>query len=153
MDRVNGKLNSRGEPKLSVQTLWATAAAAARDWRSDRSQKYSEEMYGTKGRPLARQVLEVAQWPTPTVAEMQTGCGYGSNNGRDFPTLHGATGASPMRGGMSGSSAPTEKFGALNPEFVSWLMGYPPEWLNCAPSETRSSRKSRRNSSAPTSIP
>jgi len=34
----------------------------------------------------------------------------------------------------SGSSEPTEKRGALNPEFVCWLMGYPPEWLSCAPS-------------------
>ena len=42
--------------------------------------------------------------------------------------------------------APTEKPGALNPEFVSWLMGFPPEWVSCAPSVTRSSRKSRPKS-------
>lgn len=37
--------------------------------------------------------------------------------------------------------------GPLNPEFVSWLMGYPPEWLSCAPLATPSSRKSRLSSS------
>jgi hypothetical protein len=41
-------------------------------------------------------------------------------------------------------SEPTEKPGALNPEFVSWLMGFPPEWDACAPTAMPSSRKSRR---------
>jgi hypothetical protein len=45
----------------------------------------------------------------------------------------------------------TEKPGALNPEFVSWLMGFPPEWVSCAPSVMPSSRKSRPKSSAPIS--
>ena len=47
------------------------------------------------------------------------------------------------------SSDPTEKTngGALNPEFVSWLMGFPPEWLNCAPSAMPSCRRSPRHSS------
>ncbi|MEH6413865.1 DNA cytosine methyltransferase [Pseudomonas sp. CGJS7] len=34
----------------------------------------------------------------------------------------------------------------LNPEFVFWLMGYPPEFLACAPPATRSSRRSRLKS-------
>ena len=36
--------------------------------------------------------------------------------------------------------------GTLNPAFVAWLMGYPPEHLNCAPMAMPSSRKSRRSS-------
>jgi hypothetical protein len=45
--------------------------AAARDWRSDRSQKSSEEMYGSKGRPLPRQAIEAkpATWCSPTAVE------------------------------------------------------------------------------------
>lgn len=43
----------------------------------------------------------------------------------------------------SGESAQTEKRGALNPEFVSWLMGFPTAWVSCGASATRSSRKPR----------
>lgn len=48
-----------------------------------------------------------------------------------------------------GLSAMTEKPGAfpsLNPAFVCWLMGYPQEWVSCAPSAMPSSRKLRPRS-------
>ena len=47
---------------------------------------------------------------------------------------------------VSLSNAPTEKRGALAPEFSRWLMGYPAAWGNCAPTATQSSRKSRPSS-------
>lgn len=44
------------------------------------------------------------------------------------------------------SDAPMERgVGSLHPEFAGWEMQYPPEWLNCAPSVTPSSRKSQQS--------
>ena len=54
----------------------------------------------------------------------------------------------PNQAAHSGQTTPPSEGGALNPEFVCWLMGYPSEWLNCAPSAMPSSRKSSRKSPA-----
>jgi hypothetical protein len=47
----------------------------------------------------------------------------------------------------NGSSAPTAKRGALNPEFVCWLMGFPQEWVCCGVSAMQSTQDRRRRSS------
>lgn len=79
-------------------------------------------------------------WSTPVADDTGLRTKNYPQGGKALSTMAGeALGVLPL-----GSSATTEKPGALNPAFVCWLMGFPPEWDACAPTEMPSSRKSRR---------
>ncbi len=86
------------------------------------------------------EAVSARMWPTPTVV---------TDTGGAALCKWGGSGA---RAKLKTMVSPQEFNGSLNPTWVAWLMGYPPEWLNCAPSATPSSRKSRRNLSAHTSM-
>ena len=68
-------------------------------------------------------------WPTPT-------CQDAKNNG------------APSQMERNTKPLNAEVGGALNPEWVEWLMGYPVGWTDLRDSETPSSRKSPPKSSA-----
>ena len=102
---------------------------------------------GTQGRAGGLNLQTAALWSTPTATDGSRG----NQPARPWDTgvplsQQVAEPAAAFGTEPDTSPAQTEKPGALNPEFVFWLMGYPPEWLSCAPAETRSSRKSQRKS-------
>ncbi|WP_251044288.1 MULTISPECIES: hypothetical protein [unclassified Lysobacter] len=75
-----------------------------------------------------------AVWATPTARDHKDASSIGS---------------APVNGMLGRQVGPSPVAGYLNPEFVFWLMGYPQEFLSCAPPATRSCRKSPPKSSAP----
>lgn len=93
---------------------------------------------GTKTQVTLQNVV-IAIWSTIRASDGEKG----------GPNISFGAGGSPPPSQLSTisstSNAPTENGGgSLHPEFAGWEMGYLPEWINCAPSATRSTRVRRR---------
>lgn len=134
---------------LLGRMVWPTPTSLAK------STDTNNEAGNSAGLVAIRKHAIAATYPTPSASgfeardpqrllERRAECKERTNNGNGFGLTLGQFATLEN---TSGSSAPTEKRGALNPEFVCWLMGYPTEWVNCAGSETRSTRGRQRPSS------
>lgn len=110
-------------------------------------------------------VASMAGWPTPTARDhfpahseeyiaAKKAQGHGMANLNDL--VQQANGSARLTANgelLTGSPAETESGGQLNPAHSRWLMGYPPEWDDCAVTATPLSPRKLRSSSAPTSKP
>jgi hypothetical protein len=139
-----------GGPAQGTDRLPGAAALASRPTPAARDGEHcSGQPQRTGGRRSnLTDTVTLASWAAPTTRDHKDGASDGSVpiNGLLGRQAWLANGPTP-----NGSGAETASTGQLNPDFSRWLMGFPAEWGSCAPTATRSSRKSRRSSSAPTS--
>lgn len=101
---------------------------------------------------------QLAGWPTPTTSNDRSPCPqeamrtYRENGTKiqkrlqDVAALCGPARLTASGEMLTGSLARMESGGQLAPDHSRWLMGFPPEWEDCAPTETPSTLKRRQRS-------
>ena len=130
--------NSAGLVAIREHAMWSTPRS------SDGEKGGPNQAFGAGGQPLPSQAASM--WATPTARDYRSPNSASSQEARNADCARGQQ--LPNQVAHDGLPEPTVKpAGSLNPDFVAWLMGYPPEWMEMAPSQ----RPQPRSSSSVTS--
>lgn len=135
MDSEKGSANLPRQEATIVGWCSPTVTDAARGVMPPRPQD--------TGIPLTQQVAGLTGWATPQAADNVEGArtALGSRQkclGQDIKHLGPTTNSSTVETGKPAASQ-------LNPHFSRWLMGFPPEWCDCAATAMQSFPKRQRS--------
>lgn len=120
VNRIKGKINSRGEPKLSAQVLWRTPTVGMLNADRAKDPEYANRKRA-KGQTIT--LADQVKWPTPRARDGQP---EGLQSGMDRMGKY-ATCSLPTAVALW--PTPTVFGGSLNPVWVCWLMNFPLNWF------------------------
>lgn len=129
--------------------LWGTPTS--RDYKDRACRDADVPTNGLLARQVCRTSLPESQWGTPTARDADKWHNRAPGHSRQVNLSGQASHYSLLdpetstAGSPSSPSGPTSRRLRLNPRFVAWLMGLPPDWLevariDCEPQETGSSQ-------------